>query len=73
MSYKEAFLRTNIQGIIALIIICGGLSILAFNNPTTDVKIAVVGLMSTVVGYYFGSSKSTAKKDETIANQLENK
>jgi len=71
MSFKDAFLKTNIQGIIALIIICGGLFILAFNQATTDVKIAVVGLMSSVVGYYFGSSRSTAKKDEVIANQLE--
>lgn len=71
MSYKDAFLKTNIQGIIALIIICGGLYVLAFNNATTDVKIAIVSLMSSVVGYYFGSSRSTAKKDEVIANQLE--
>lgn len=63
--------RVNIQGIVAMIIICGGLYILGFNQATNDVKIAVVGLMSSVVGYYFGSSRSTAKKDEVIANQLE--
>ena len=63
--------KVNIQGIVALIIVCGGLFILAFNNATNDVKIAVVGLMSSVVGYYFGSSRSTAKKDEIIFNQLE--
>ena len=63
--------KVNIQGIIALIIIIGGLFILAFQSATTDVKIAVVGLMSSVVGYYFGSSRSTAKKDEIISNQLD--
>jgi len=73
MSTKEAFLKANIQGIIALIIIIGGLYILAFNNSTNDIKIAIVGLMSSVIGYYFGSSRSTAKKDETIAEQLNNK
>jgi len=63
MSYRYA----NIQGIIALIIIIGGLYILAFNGSGTDIKIAVVGLMSSVIGYYFGSSKSSAstnKKEE---------
>jgi hypothetical protein len=63
--------KVNIQGVVALIIITGGLYILAFNQATNDVKIAVVGLMSSVVGYYFGSSRSTAKKDEVIAQQLE--
>jgi len=63
MSYRYA----KIQGIIALIIIIGGLYILAFNGSVTDIKIAVVGLMSSVIGYYFGSSKnspSTNKKEE---------
>ena len=67
METKENFLKSNIQSIIALIIIIGGLLILTFNNPTTDIKIAIVGLMSSIIGYYFGSSRSTAKKDETIA------
>lgn len=73
MSTKEAFFKANIQGIIALIIIIGGLYILAFNSSTADIKIAIVGLMSSVIGYYFGSSRSTAKKDEVIAEQLTNK
>jgi len=37
--------KVNIQGIVALIIVCGGLYILAFNDATNDVKIAVVGLI----------------------------
>ena len=68
---NEAFAKTNIQGLLALIIIIGGLCILAFQNASSDIKIAVVGLMSSVLGYYFGSSRSTAKKDETIANMIE--
>lgn len=49
--------KTNIQGIIALIIIIAGLYILGWNKATNDVRIAVVGLMGSVIGYYFGSSK----------------
>lgn len=51
--------KTNIQGIIALIIISVGLYILGWNTAENDVKIAVVGLMGSVIGYYFGSSKKT--------------
>jgi len=51
--------KTNIQGIIALIIISVGLYILGWTAPENDVKIAVVGLMGSVIGYYFGSSKKT--------------
>lgn len=49
--------KTNIQGIIALIIIAVGLYILGWSKTTNDVRIAVVGLMGSVIGYYFGSSK----------------
>jgi hypothetical protein len=49
--------KANIQGIIALLIISVGLYILGWSNPTNDVKIAVVGLMGSVIGYYFGSTK----------------
>lgn len=65
-------MRGNIQSILAVIIIILGFYILAFNNSQNDVKIAVVGLMSAVVGYFFGSSSGSAKKDETI-NNLNNK
>jgi len=66
MSYKEAFLKANIQGIIALIIIIGGLYLLYLDDSGNDVKMAVVGLMSMVVGYYFGSSTPKIKHDETL-------
>jgi hypothetical protein len=49
--------KANIQGIIALIIIAVGLYILGWNGADNDTKIAVVGLMSSVIGYYFGSAK----------------
>ena len=51
--------KTNIQGVIALIIISVGLYILGWNAAENDVKIAVVGLMGSVIGYYFGNSKKT--------------
>lgn len=56
MSLKEAISKTNIQGILAVIVICAGFHILT-ETKESDIKIAVVGLMGTVLGYYFGSSK----------------
>ena len=56
MSLKEAISKTNIQGILAIIVICSGFYILN-TTKEADMKIAIVGLMGTVLGYYFGSSK----------------
>lgn len=67
MSYKEAFFKANIQGIIALIIIFFGFYGLLFNESTADIKICIAGLMGTVTGYYFGASKAkneTTNKEE---------
>jgi len=65
MNYKEAIAKANIQGISAIMIIVGGLYLLDKESSATDVKMAVVGLMSMVVGYYFGSSTTKSKADET--------
>tara|TARA_R110000822_G_C14988963_1_gene459446 strand:- start:286 stop:459 length:174 start_codon:yes stop_codon:yes gene_type:complete len=54
--------KTNIQGVIALIIIAVGLYILGWTDPENDVKIAVVGLMGSVIGYYFGNSKKNTNE-----------
>ena len=68
---KDIFVKTNIQGLIALIIIIGGLLFLAFVDAQLVIKTTVSNLMLVVTGYYFGSSRSTAKKDETIANFID--
>lgn len=72
MSIKEAFLKANIQAIIAIMVIILGFYTLAFHDSTSDVKMAVVGLMSMVVGYYFGSSSGSKDKQKTI-NEMKNK
>lgn len=57
MSFREAISRTNIQGIIAIIVICSGFHILN-STKEADIKIAIVGLMGTVLGYYFGNAQN---------------
>lgn len=70
---NEFFAKKNIQGILALVIILSGLYILAYKDKDKDVIIAIVGLMSTVIVYYFKITKRTVSKDKTIANILEQK
>lgn len=67
MSYKEAFFKANIQGIIALILIVGGLYILAFNDSGADIKICVATLMGSVVSHYFNNNPK--HKSETLKDK----
>jgi len=73
MSIKETINNLTIQGVIALLIICVGFSFLAFVPAKESVTVSIVNLMIMVVSYYFGSSRSTSKKDETIANMIDKK
>ena len=72
MSFKEAFLKANIQAIIALIVVVGGFATIVLAKVTQTDKNQIYMLMVMVLSYYFGSSRSAARKDEMIANQLNN-
>ena len=72
MSIREAFLKANIQAIIALIVVSGGLLFLAFVNADDVIKTRVSNMKLVVLGYYFGSSRSSQKKDELIAKYENN-
>lgn len=73
MSVKETISSITIQGLIALIVIIGGLNFLAFVDTSDVIKTTISNLMLVVIGYYFGSSRSTGKKDETIADFINKK
>ena len=65
---KEAtWLTKNIPAVLALIVVFGGGAMLAF-SPNPDVRTAAVGLITLVLGFYFGSTSSSQRKDVTIAN-----
>ena len=55
-------MKETIKPILALIIVLGGLFILCYQQPQNDVKIALVGLMGTIVGYYFGGAHKPTDK-----------
>jgi len=63
--------KANIQGIIAIAVIGVGFLGLYFCNLNETTSVSVVNLMIMVVGYYFGSSRSSKLKDERI-KELEN-
>lgn len=71
MSVKDFVGTVSVQSIIALAIIIGGLLMLSFLDLKESVEVSIVNLMIMVTGYFFGSSRSTAKKDETIASMVD--
>jgi len=65
-------LDDHIKPILALIIILFGFAFFlicqfSHEKPDPQIIIAIVGLMGTAAGYYFGASTGTSKKDETIS------
>lgn len=70
-------LNKNIKPILALIVVILGFSyfyMCSIRNikPDPQILIAIVASISGATGYYFGSSVGSAKKDETIADNLAN-
>ena len=70
-SMNASWLSKNIASILALIAITGGGSMLAW-SPESDVRTAAVGLITMVLGFYFGSSRSSKGKDDVIADMARN-
>lgn len=63
-------LAKNIAAVLALVVILSGFAILAW-SPNADVRTAAVGLMTLVLGFYFGTSVGSQRKDATIARLSE--
>jgi hypothetical protein len=69
-SANASWLSKNIAAMLALFVITVGFAILYFTKEA-DVRTAVVGLMTLVLGFYFGSTSSSKGKDEVIAKVTE--
>jgi hypothetical protein len=76
---KKTFLNDNIKSILAIVIVLAALAyffLAAFcgfkcdEDIKSQITIAVVSVLSTATGYYFGSSAGSAKKDDTIAETI---
>lgn len=64
-SANATWLAKNVPAILALVVIVVGFVLLGITKEA-DVRTAVVGLMTLVLGFYFGSSSTSRAKDETI-------
>lgn len=70
---KNSFLNDNIKPILGFVVLTFAFTYfftcsLRDLKPDPQILIAFVGAVGTVLGYFFGSSSSSAKKDELIAN-----
>jgi hypothetical protein len=65
-SANAGWLPKNIAAVLALIVTVGG-GVILWSTDEADVRTATVGLMTLVLGFYFGSSRGSQLKDETIA------
>lgn len=67
---KTSLLSDNIKSILALLIVTAVLGYFYMCSirdikPDPQITIAMVGALGTVLGYFFGSSSSTNKKQDT--------
>lgn len=62
---QAGWLNLNLVPILALTVLWGGGTLLYMTNET-DLRIAVVGMMTMVLGYYFGKSSSEWRKDREL-------
>lgn len=65
-SANASWLAKNIMPVLALIVVLGGGTLL-WTTDEADVRTAVVGLITLVLGFFFGSSRSSQSKDATIS------
>lgn len=56
----------SITTILALVVVVGGGWVLQNDGIDTDVKFTINTMMALVLGYYFGTTRGSGKKDETI-------
>ena len=77
-SARSGWLQRNISAILAIILVLGAFSIfvlilrggLTIGVDNKDIVVYIVSAFTTtlsaIIGFYFGSSNNSAKKDETI-------
>lgn len=61
----------NVKSIIALIVVSFGICAIVFVDIKDMALGALISFVSQVIGYFFGSSKSSADKDKTISKMSE--
>lgn len=72
------YVADHIKSIIALTIIVSGIgyfyiTTLAHISPNDQIVIAIVAFINMVLGYFFGTTQNSSKKDDTIQELSKNK
>ena len=62
------WLKDGVAPLLAVLVVVGGFLIIIYRP---EAQTEIVGLMTLVLAFYFGSSKSSQAKDEVIKDQLE--
>ena len=68
ISWLPPWLQEGVTPFLAVLVVVGG-GVLMLLNP--EFKTEVMVLITMVVSFYFGSSKGSQAKDDTIKKQLE--
>lgn len=71
-SANATWLSKNIAAVLGLAVIVGG-GVILYTTTEPDVRTAVVGLMTLVLGFYFGTSAGSRSKDDLVRTALESK
>lgn len=66
-SSNASWMAKNAIYYIAFLVILGGGAMLSLNKEA-DVRMAAVSAITLVLGFFFGTTQSSSKKDTTIAN-----
>lgn len=60
--------EVNVKSILAIIVVVFGMCAIVFVNIEDMALGAIIGFISMVLGYFFGSSKGSEAKDKTISD-----
>lgn len=63
MSYKEAFFKANIQGIIALFVVIFGMCAMVFTKTDAVTKSLIGNFVVVVLAFYFRNNSLQSKEE----------
>jgi len=77
MDTQQSWLSSNIKPVLALLIVVLGFGYfymcsLRDIKPDPQILIAMVTSVSLAIGYYFGSSQGSSKKDDALVSNVGN-
>jgi uncharacterized membrane protein YfcA len=69
-AWVPPWLKDGVAPLLAILVTIGGFLIIIYRP---EAKTEIIGLMTLVLAFYFGSSRSSQAKDDAITTQLQAK